>query len=332
MSAQKLKVGNYQIGERLGEGTFGTVVKATHAIAGERVAVKVLEKKRMQQADDIERVGREIQILKLLKHPYVIRLWEIIYEKDKIYLSMEFAAKGELFQHIVKHRRCREPEARRFFVQIMSGVAYLHAQHVVHRDIKPENLLLDEQRNIRIADFGLSTRCAPGQVLQHSCGSPCYAAPEMLTTYGQQHGYVGHPVDVWSCGVTLFAMVCGFLPFEHTSTNVLYKKIIAGAYVSPPHLSRECKDVMRRLLTTEPKKRWEIPQILAHPWCTDGGREPVDPNPIAADGRGAAPGPAEPLLLKQLEQHGIDASTTAQASMPIPTPTPSPNPGPRPGP
>ena len=157
MSGRPLKVGNYQMGERLGEGTFGTVVKATHAIAGERVAVKVLEKKRMQQADDIERVGREIQILKLLKHPYVVRLWEIIYERDRIYLSMEcalfrsarptlaartawswvervaarrrrFAAKGELFQHIVKHRRCREPEARRFFVQIMSGVAYLHAQ------------------------------------------------------------------------------------------------------------------------------------------------------------------------------------------------------------
>ena len=102
---------------------------------------------------------------------------------------------------------------------------------MVHRDIKPENLLLDEQRNIRIADFGLSTRCAPSQVLRHSCGSPCYAAPEMLTTWGQQHGYVGHPVDVWSCGVTLFAMVCGFLPFEHTSTNVLYKKIIASHHV-----------------------------------------------------------------------------------------------------
>ena len=227
-------VGNYQLGDRLGEGTFGTVLKGTHLIASERVAIKVLEKKRMQQADDIERVGREIQILKMLKHPNVIRLWEIIYERDKIYLAMEFAPRGELFQHIVKNRRCREPEGRRFFKQLMAGVAYLHSQHVVHRDIKPENLLLDEHKNIRIADFGLSTRCAPGQVLRHSCGSPCYAAPEMLTTKGQHQGYVGHPVDVWSSGVTLFAMLCGFLPFEHTSTNMLYKKIIAGQYAAPP--------------------------------------------------------------------------------------------------
>ena len=117
-----LSVGHYKIGERLGEGTFGTVVKATHAIAGERVAVKVLEKKKMQHADDIERVGREIQILKLLKHPYVIRLWEIIYERDRIYLVMEFAARGELFQHIVKNRRCREPEGRRFFKQLIKTV------------------------------------------------------------------------------------------------------------------------------------------------------------------------------------------------------------------
>ena len=115
-------VGNYQLGDRLGEGTFGTVLKGTHLIASERVAIKVLEKKRMQQADDIERVGREIQILKMLKHPNVIRLWEIIYERDKIYLAMEFAPRGELFQHIVKNRRCREPEGRRFFKQLMAGV------------------------------------------------------------------------------------------------------------------------------------------------------------------------------------------------------------------
>ena len=244
MSARQLKVGNYQIGERLGEGTFGTVVKATHAIAGERVAVKVLEKKRMQQADDIERVGREIQILKLLKHPYVIRLWEIIYEKDKIYLSMEFAAKGELFQHIVKHRRCREPEARRFFVQIMSGVAYLHAQHVVHRDIKPENLLLDEQRNIRIADFGLSTRCAPGQVLKHACGSPCYAAPEMIA--GRR--YSGAKADIWSLGVCLFAMLCGYLPFEDPDTNNLYKKIMAGTYKVASFVSADARKPLIQVL------------------------------------------------------------------------------------
>jgi len=309
-------VGNYQLGDRLGEGTFGTVLKGTHLIASERVAIKVLEKKRMQQADDIERVGREIQILKMLKHPNVIRLWEIIYERDKIYLAMEFAPRGELFQHIVKNRRCREPEGRRFFKQLMAGVAYLHSQHVVHRDIKPENLLLDEHKNIRIADFGLSTRCAPGQVLRHSCGSPCYAAPEMLTTKGQHQGYVGHPVDVWSSGVTLFAMLCGFLPFEHTSTNMLYKKIIAGQYAAPPHLSRDAKDVMRRLLTTDPVKRWDIPQILAHPWCTDNGREPPSADPVAGTASqqaAAAAVPPDSNLVARLEtQHQFGAAQLMQ--------------------
>ena len=265
-AAAEQVVGNYRIGGRLGEGTFGTVLKAMHRIAGERVAVKVLEKRKMLQAEDIERVGREIAILKMLKHPNVVRLWEIIYAPERIYLVMEFAARGELFQHIVKNGRLREDEGRRFFGQIVSGLRYLHSNHVVHRDIKPENLLLDSDRNIRIVDFGLSTRCAPGQVLKHACGSPCYAAPEMLTRTGQQYGYVGHPVDVWSAGVTLFAMLCGYLPFEHSSTSALYKKIIAGEYLLPPFLGRDARELIKRLLTTNPQKRITLEQAADHAW------------------------------------------------------------------
>ena len=265
------EVGNYAVSGKLGEGTFGVVIKAQHKIASEKVAIKVLEKRRMQQADDIERVGREIQILKQLKHPHVVRLWEIIYAADRIYLVMEYCPKGELFQYIVKQGRLREDEGRRFFVQIVAGIAYLHKNNVVHRDIKPENLLLDGDRNIRIVDFGLSTKCAPGQVLKHACGSPCYAAPEMLTRQGQANGYVGHPVDIWSTGVTLFAMICGFLPFEHANTSALYKKIIAGEYVAPPFLSREAKDVLKRLLTTDPTRRTTLAAIAEHPWCLKDG-------------------------------------------------------------
>ena len=335
--------GNYVFSTPLGEGTFGTVVKATHKIAKEHVAVKVLEKKRMLQADEIEvraapraarkiarapprppnlltshtqRVGREIQILKLLKHPNVVRLWEILYTQKRIFLVMEFAARGELFQHIVRAGRLAEDEGRRFFGQIIAGVAYLHSQHVVHRDLKPENLLLDANRNILIADFGLSTRCAPGQVLKHSCGSPCYAAPEMLTRVGQQVGYVGHPVDLWSCGVTLYAMLCGCLPFEHANTSSLYKKIIAGNYSEPRHLSRDARDILRRILNTDARKRYTVPQIQSHAWSR--GEEKV--------GRAAAGASATLLdetaslaswvpdssLLERLERHGYAAATTAE--------------------
>ena len=171
----------------------------------------------------------------------------------------------------------REDEGKRFFQQIVAGVAYLHANNIVHRDIKPENLLLDGDRNIRIVDFGLSTKCAPGQVLKHACGSPCYAAPEMLTREGQAAGYVGHPVDIWSTGVTLFAMICGFLPFEHANTSALYKKIIAGEYAAPPFLSREAKDILRKLLTTDHKRRITLTDAAQHAWCVNAKDAVVHP-------------------------------------------------------
>lgn len=303
-------VGNYAVSSRLGEGTFGTVLKATHQLAGEKVAVKVLEKRKMQQADDIERVGREIQILKTLKHPHVVRLWEIIYTGDRIYLVMEFAARGELFQYIVKQGRLREDEGKLFFAQIISGVTYLHANNIVHRDIKPENLLLDGDKTIRIVDFGLSTKCAPGQVLKHACGSPCYAAPEMLTREGQKHGYVGHPVDIWSTGVTLFAMICGFLPFEHANTSALYKKIIAGEYVTPPFLSREAKDLVKKLLTTDPKLRWSLPQIASHPWCDSASRSLVSVGAVAQLAAETSPDVA--TLTRMEAQMGFAAKAVTQ--------------------
>jgi serine/threonine protein kinase len=261
----------------------------------------------------IERVGREIQILKQLRHPHVVRLWEIIYATDRIYLVMEYAAKGELFQYIVKQGRLREDEGRRFFVQIISGIAYLHANNIVHRDIKPENLLLDGDRNIRIVDFGLSTRCSPGQVLKHACGSPCYAAPEMLTRAGQTSGYVGHPVDIWSTGVTLFAMVCGFLPFEHANTSSLYKKIIAGEYVSPPFLSRDAKDIIKRLLTTDPKRRWTIPQISEHAWCRGVENAVVQAGSGGAVANLSSEKSADQATLAKMEQQfGYSAAAVAK--------------------
>ncbi|CAG9335007.1 unnamed protein product [Blepharisma stoltei] len=175
---------------------------------------------------------------------------------------MEYANGGELFDYIVANTRIKENEACRFFQQIIAGIEYIHKLNVVHRDLKPENLLLDHNKNIKIVDFGLSNTYKPGELLKTACGSPCYAAPEMI----QGKKYVGSRVDIWSSGVILFAMICGYLPFEDPNTGQLYKKIIAGEYQCPKFISTEAKDFLKCILNTDPDKRFTIEQIRQHPW------------------------------------------------------------------
>lgn len=203
-------IGHYILGKTIGEGTFGKVKLGTHILTGERVAVKVLEKERIVEVADVERVAREVHILKLIRHPHIVQLYEIIETRRQLYLIMEYASGGELFDYIVANGRVLEPEACSFFHQIVAGVEKIHAMNIVHRDLKPENLLLDDHRNIKIVDFGLSNVFRDGELLKTACGSPCYAAPEMIAG----HNYVPSLCDLWSCGVILFALVCGYLPFE----------------------------------------------------------------------------------------------------------------------
>jgi 5'-AMP-activated protein kinase catalytic alpha subunit len=169
------------VGKTLGEGTFGKVRLGTHTLTGEKVAIKILEKDKIAEKADVQRVTREIQILKIVRHPNVIQLYEIIETNRQLFLIMEYANGGELFDHIVKRKRLEEKEACRYFQQILSGIEYLHKNKVCHRDLKPENLLLDERQNLKIVDFGLSnTYKMAGDSLKTACGSPCYAAPEMI--------------------------------------------------------------------------------------------------------------------------------------------------------
>jgi len=177
----KDRIKNYQIGKVIGEGTFGKVRMGLHIPTDEKVAIKILEKKKMIEAADIERVAREIRILKKLKHPHVIQLYEILETKQQLFLITEYATKGELFNYIVSKRRLDEKEACRFLQEILSGTEYLHKVSVVHRDLKPENLLLDSNYSIKIIDFGLSNTYKRGENLKTACGSPCYAAPEVTT-------------------------------------------------------------------------------------------------------------------------------------------------------
>ena len=173
---------------------------------------------------------------------------------------MEYACGGELFEYIVKQKKIREKEACKFFQQLVAGVEYINKLNVVHRDLKPENLLLDHKQNIKIVDFGLSNTYKVGELLKTACGSPCYAAPEMIA--GKK--YEGLKADLWSCGVILFAMICGYLPFEDSNTNTLYKKILAGDYLFPKFISNDARDLIKSVLNVNPDNRFSIEEIRKH--------------------------------------------------------------------
>uniref|UniRef100_A0A7S2YEB4 non-specific serine/threonine protein kinase n=1 Tax=Entomoneis paludosa TaxID=265537 RepID=A0A7S2YEB4_9STRA len=260
--APLVQIGQFILGKNLGIGAFGKVKLATHAVTGHKVAVKILNKAKIKQLGMEEKVQREINILHLCTHPHIIRLYEVIDTPTDIFLVNEYVSGGELFDHIVSKGRLSADEARNFFHQIISGVEYSHFQKIVHRDLKPENLLLDANHNIKIADFGLSNLMRDGDFLRTSCGSPNYAAPEVISG----HLYAGPEVDVWSCGVILYALLCGSLPFDDESIPNLFKKIKSGMYALPTHLSQLAKNLIPRMLEVDPMKRITIPEIRLHPW------------------------------------------------------------------
>ncbi|KAK4833849.1 hypothetical protein QYF36_012316 [Acer negundo] len=253
---------NYKLGKTLGIGSFGKVKIAEHALTGHKVAIKILNRRKIKNMEMEEKVRREIKILRLFMHPHIIRLYEVIETPSDIYVVMEYVKSGELFDYIVEKGRLQEDEARNFFQQIISGVEYCHRNMVVHRDLKPENLLLDSKCNVKIADFGLSNIMRDGHFLKTSCGSPNYAAPEVIS--GKL--YAGPEVDVWSCGVILYALLCGTLPFDDENIPNLFKKIKGGIYTLPSHLSPGARDLIPRMLIVDPMKRITIPEIRQHHW------------------------------------------------------------------
>ncbi|CBZ51225.1 putative CAM kinase, SNF1 family [Neospora caninum Liverpool] len=258
----KRSMGQYTLGETIGEGTFGKVKLGIHVATQEQVAIKILEKSRIKEADDVERVVREIHILKTVRHPHIVRLLEIIETQQHLYLIMEYASGGELYDYIVNRQCVEEKEACKFFRQILSGVEEMHALRICHRDLKPENILLDADLNIKIVDFGLSNTYTCRSNLKTACGSPSYAAPEMI----EGKAYEPLAVDIWSCGVILFALLAGYLPFEDASTDGLYRKIIKGEFECPEWISKPAEDLLRGLLDTDPKRRLVPERIKRHPW------------------------------------------------------------------
>lgn len=255
------RIGNYQIVKTLGEGSFGKVKLAYHVTTGQKVALKIINKKVLAKSDMQGRIEREISYLRLLRHPHIIKLYDVIKSKDEIIMVIEYAG-NELFDYIVQRDKMSEKEARRFFQQIISAVEYCHRHKIVHRDLKPENLLLDEHLNVKIADFGLSNIMTDGNFLKTSCGSPNYAAPEVIS--GKL--YAGPEVDVWSSGVILYVMLCRRLPFDDESIPVLFKNISNGVYTLPKFLSPGAASLIKRMLIVNPLNRISIHEIMQDEW------------------------------------------------------------------
>ncbi|KAL3841135.1 hypothetical protein ACJIZ3_025726 [Penstemon smallii] len=252
---------HYKFGKTLGSGTFAEVKLAVHTLTGLNVAIKILNRQSLDNTE-AEKMRREINIMRQLCHPHVVRLFEVIDTPSKVYIVMEYMSSGELFEYLIENK-LHEDEARHIFQQIISGVEYCHGHMVVHRDLKLENLLLDSEHNVKIADFGLGNSMRDGYFLKTSCGSPNYAAPEIIK--GQL--YAGPEVDVWSCGIILYALLCGRLPFEDESIPGVCAKIRSGIYRPiVRHLSESARDLISRIIVLDPMKRISIREIRLHPW------------------------------------------------------------------
>ncbi|KAH1262821.1 CBL-interacting serine/threonine-protein kinase 8 [Glycine soja] len=247
------KVGKYEIGRTVGEGTFAKVKFAQNTESGESVAMKVLDRSAIIKHKMVDQIKREISIMKLVRHPYVV-----LASRTKIYIILEFITGGELFDKIVSHGRLSEAESRRYFQQLIDGVDFCHSKGVYHRDLKPENLLLDSQGNIKISDFGLSAFPEQGvSLLRTTCGTPNYVAPEVLS----HKGYNGAPADVWSCGVILYVLLAGYLPFDELDLTTLYTQ-----FSCPPSFPVGAKSLIHTMLDPNPERRITIEQIRNDEW------------------------------------------------------------------
>ena len=265
---KEYRIGNYLIKKTLGQGTFGKVKLGIYLPSQEKVAIKILEKDRILERDDEIRVNREFDMLAQFNHPNVILVAEIFESPDSFFSVMEFCEGGELFNFIVKNRRLSEEEAAFFYYQLINGLEYIHSLGIVHRDLKPENLLLTKDYLLKIIDFGLSNYFKKGQkeLLVTPCGSPCYASPEMVA--GKR--YNGFKIDIWSTGIILYAMLCGYLPFEDKDNEILFEKILECKLEFPRYISETSKDLIEKILVTDPDKRISIPEIKKHPFFLKG--------------------------------------------------------------
>ncbi|XP_061614387.1 serine/threonine-protein kinase BRSK2-like isoform X8 [Phyllopteryx taeniolatus] len=268
-------VGPYRLEKTLGKGQTGLVKLGVHCVTCQKVAIKIVNREKLSESV-LMKVEREIAILKLIEHPHVLKLHDVYENKKYLYLVLEHVSGGELFDYLVKKGRLTPKEARKFFRQIISALDFCHSHSICHRDLKPENLLLDEKNNIRIADFGMASLQVGESLLETSCGSPHYACPEVIR--GEK--YDGRKADAWSCGVILFALLVGALPFDDDNLRNLLEKVKLGIFHMPHFIPPECQNLLQGMIEVDASKRLTLEQIQKHTWYLAGKNEPEPEQPI----------------------------------------------------
>lgn len=261
-------IGKYRLLKTIGKGNFAKVKLAKHIPTGKEVAIKIIDKTQLNPGS-LQKLFREVRIMKTLDHPNIVKLFQVIETEKTLYLVMEYASGGEVFDYLVLHGRMKEKEARAKFRQIVSAVQYCHQKKIIHRDLKAENLLLDSEMNIKIADFGFSNEFIPGNKLDTFCGSPPYAAPELF----QGKKYDGPEVDVWSLGVILYTLVSGSLPFDGSTLRELRERVLRGKYRIPFYMSTDCENLLKKFLVLNPARRASLETIMKDRWMNMGFEE-----------------------------------------------------------
>ncbi|KAG6603543.1 CBL-interacting protein kinase 18, partial [Cucurbita argyrosperma subsp. sororia] len=286
----------YELGRLLGQGTFAKVYHARDIKTGVSVAIKVIDKEKILKVGMIDQIKREISVMRLIKHPNVVELYEVMATKTKIYFVMEYVKGGELFNKVSKGK-LKEAVARKYFWQLISAVDYCHSRGICHRDLKPENLLLDEHGNLKVSDFGLSALAESKRqdgLLHTTCGTPAYVAPEVIN----RRGYDGCKADIWSCGVILFVLLAGYLPFHDSNLMEMYKKIGKGEFKFPNWFAPEVRKLLSKILDPNPNTRITIAKIMGSSWLR---RESVKPKINTEDVKEVAPLDVDTIFVSTTE-------------------------------
>nr|UOI39529.1 CBL-interacting protein kinase [Betula platyphylla] len=300
----------YELGRLLGQGTFAKVYRARNLKSGQNIAVKIIDKQKVLRVGLIDQIKREISVMRLVRHPNVVQLYEVMASKTKIYFAMEYAKGGELFNKVAKGK-LKEDVARKYFQQLIAAVDFCHSRGVYHRDIKPENLLLDENGDLKVSDFGLSALCESRRqdgLLHTTCGTPAYVAPEVIN----RKGYDGAKADIWSCGVVLFVLLAGFLPFQESNIVEMYRKISKGEFRCPHWFPPDVRKLLSRILDTNPSTRIDVAKLKENTWFKKGFKkieaviQPPPPNGVIEDVQAAfAPLATSPMRLTCLNAFDI---------------------------